>query len=217
MASLVKNKGKVGMPSFYSEASTSVKSKAEGVKSKLPLFALLILAGVAIIFVLRNRSSDSSTQTGAALTVIPTAEGDIGNIINMTNAINALSGQVHTPSPVPSGGTSTPITTTPNPANTPTAPSLVQNLNVQGTDEYAAMIRSGGPDLIAQGSVGPITRIAGTSDAAWEQTKSVNMSLEQWFAYQRAKGTPQSTYFGPTAGPEQRALEEAAKKAIGQT
>lgn len=108
------------MPSFYSSTSTTIKSKAAGVKSKLPLFALLILGGVAIIFVLRNKSGTSQAGTGAALAIVPTAEGDIGNILNMTAAINALKGQVNTPSPVPNGGASTPITEVANPNNTPT-------------------------------------------------------------------------------------------------
>ena len=139
MASLVKNKGKVGMPSFYSSTSTTIKSKAEGVKSKLPLFALLILAGVAIIFVLRNRSSGSSTQTGAALTVIPSGEADLSTIANITAGINALAGQVHTPSDIPSGGTSTPITTTPNPVNTPSG-----GTPTTGSGAYSGQIVTGG-------------------------------------------------------------------------
>lgn len=109
-----------------------------------------------------------------------------------------------------SGPSSGGVSGAPLGAMVPSNGNLVQDLTVQGTDAYAAMMRSGGPDLLAQGSVGPIKRIPGTSDAAWQQTQSVNMSLANWFRYQAAKGTPQTNYYGPTAGPEQRALEQAA-------
>ena len=89
-------------------------------------------------------------------------------------------------------------------------PPNVQDLTVQGTDQNAAMLRSGGPDLLSGGTVGPIERIPGTSDTAWAQTQSVNMPLADWFRYQAAKGTPQTSYYGPTAGAPQLALEQAA-------
>ena len=89
-------------------------------------------------------------------------------------------------------------------------PPNVQDLTVQGTDQNATMLRSGGPDLLSGGTVGPIERIPGTSDTAWAQTQSVNMPLADWFRYQAAKGTPQTSYYGPTAGAPQLALEQAA-------
>ena len=89
-------------------------------------------------------------------------------------------------------------------------PPNVQDLTVQGTDQNAAMLRSGGPNLLSGGTVGPIERIPGTSDTAWAQTQSVNMPLADWFRYQAAKGTPQTSYYGPTAGAPQLALEQAA-------
>src|SRR3990172_11092064 len=90
-------------------------------------------------------------------------------------------------------------------------PPNVQDLSGQGTDQNAAMLRSGGPDLLSAGTAGPIERIPGTSDTAWAQTQSVNMPLADWFRYQAAKGTPQTSYYGPTAGAPQLALGQAAR------
>src|ERR1700675_2444694 len=117
MPALVKNMGKAKAPSFYDSASSSIKSSANGVKSKLPLFAILILGGVAIVFVLRNKSGTSQAGTGAALTLTPSGEADTSSIANMIQAVTALQGGSHPQTP--SGGVSTPTlnptgTTTPN-------------------------------------------------------------------------------------------------------
>lgn len=112
MPTLIKDKGRSKSPSFYTAASGSLKSSASGVKSNLPLFAVLILGGVAVIFILRNKSGASQAGgiAGAPLTVSPSNESDISAIQNMIQAITALQGN----HPVtPSGGVSTPITKQP--------------------------------------------------------------------------------------------------------
>jgi len=136
MPSLVKDMGKVSASPF-GNAKSSISSSASNVKSKLPVFAVLILAGVAIVFILRNRSG-STTQTGAALTIVPSGEADASTIANITAGINAIAGQVHTPAPEPSGGASTPITVSPR-STTYTAdqPSSDESVQKQIAAEYA--------------------------------------------------------------------------------
>lgn len=243
MPKLVKSMGRAKSPSFYSGASSSLKNSADGVKSKLPLFAMLILGGVAIIFVLRNKGNGAST--GPALAISPTGDADSSNIANMIQALGAIQGGIH---PVtPGGGASTPIAPTPKPFITPSTmpggvpgpshngvkppgrnimpggvpgpshagPNLIQDLTVRGTDPHAAMMRSGGPNLI-QGqpgeirTVGDITRIPGTSDTAWAVSQSQNMSAVDWIKYQYARTGTYVGLYGPNAGAPQRALDAAA-------
>lgn len=108
MPALVNDMGKA-VPSFYG----TVKNAGESVKPKLPMFALLILGGVAVIFLLRNRSS---AQTGPALTLNPSNDSDVSTIDNLTQAVLALThnsqgGGATTPStpPVAPPGTPAPI------------------------------------------------------------------------------------------------------------
>lgn len=108
MPALVTNKGKA-VPSFYG-TSGAIGGAVESVKPKLPLFAVLILGGVAAIFLLRNRSSSAST--GPALTVVPSNDSDTSSLDNLTQAVNALVEQGQ------NGGATSPITPTPNPPST---------------------------------------------------------------------------------------------------
>ncbi len=99
---------KAAAPSFYaSAAKASVQQSATGAKSQLPLFAVLILVGVAIIFVLRNR--DRQANTGPALTLVPSNDSDASSIANLTQSAQALTRQI-----TPGGGVSTPLAPSPN-------------------------------------------------------------------------------------------------------
>ena len=97
MPALVKDMGRA-VPSFYG----SVKNAGEKVKPNLPIFAVLILVGVAVVFILRRRTS--STNTGAALTITPDNSSDVSTIDNLTQAVNALTQQWQ------GGGATTPVT-----------------------------------------------------------------------------------------------------------
>lgn len=88
-------------------APTSTPAKA----SNLPVLIAVALVGALAIMWVRQRSNPA-VQTGPLVVLTQSAAPDQSTIDNLTNSINALAGQVHTASPVPTGGASTPITTT---------------------------------------------------------------------------------------------------------
>uniref|UniRef100_A0A6M3LKV4 Uncharacterized protein n=1 Tax=viral metagenome TaxID=1070528 RepID=A0A6M3LKV4_9ZZZZ len=115
MASQNKIMGKVKSPSFFKgSTSQSSPSKASSIKRNFPVLFALVLLGVAIILFLRSRSSSS---TGPVLNLIGTSPSDQFAIDNLTASILALQGLVHVPSPIPGGGTSTPISNVPTSTN----------------------------------------------------------------------------------------------------
>jgi hypothetical protein len=101
---------KVKAPSFYKIKPQST-SKSGG--SNLPLYSALILAGVAVVFVLRNKQT--KTIMGPVLTVVPSNDSDASAYANMIQGVHALSGQVALLPETPPGGASSPIT--PNPGS----------------------------------------------------------------------------------------------------
>lgn len=121
MPALVQDKGRA-VPSFYG----TVKNVGEGVKPKLPMVAVLVLAGVAVVFVLRSRSSGSSTQTGPALTLNPSNDSDVSTIDNLTQAVQALTDMAM------GGGATTPTTTPVTPPVITPPPAPPPGTNVAG-------------------------------------------------------------------------------------
>ena len=99
MPVLVTDKGKA-RPAFYS----TVKQGVAHHKSNFPVYAALILVGVALVFVLRNRSS-GVTGAGPVLTLVPSNDTDISAMNNMTQAVLAMTAAQN-------GGVSTPKATT---------------------------------------------------------------------------------------------------------
>lgn len=83
--------------------NTATPAKA----SNLPFLGALVLVGVAILFFLRAKQPN--VQTGPLVVLTQSAAPDQSTIDNLTASILAISGQVHTPSPNPTGGASTPI------------------------------------------------------------------------------------------------------------
>lgn len=102
--------GKVSA-SPYRKVNT-VTTKPER-SSNLPVYALLVLMGAALIIFWRNKDQGVA-QTGPLMYLTQSAAPDQSTIDNLTNSINALAGQVHTPSPNPPGGASTPQTVSPS-------------------------------------------------------------------------------------------------------
>jgi hypothetical protein len=92
---------KVKAPSFYGrQASTPTKSSGD---SKPLILAMLVVVGVAFIFIMRNRNK---ATTGPVLTVVPSNETDASAIANLTQSANGLARAA--------GGTSSPLVTSPN-------------------------------------------------------------------------------------------------------
>lgn len=100
MPALVTDKGKA-VPAFYG----TVKSGVAQQQSNLPVYAALILVGVALIFVLRNRSS-GQTGSGPLLTLEPSNETDVSTMNNMTQAVLAIGA-------ARMGGATTPMVSSP--------------------------------------------------------------------------------------------------------
>lgn len=71
----------------------------------------IVIAFVAAMVIMFVRSGRTISRTGPLLVLTPPAPPQQSTIDNLTASINALAGQVHTHSPVPTGGASTPITT----------------------------------------------------------------------------------------------------------
>lgn len=122
MTSPNKIMGKVKSPTFFKgEGKSSTPAK----KSNIPVLLAIVLFGAALILFMRSRST--TVSTGPAVNLNAGAAPDQSTIDNLAASINALAGQVHTASPIPAGGTSTPITQivsnpTPTPATTQVLP-----------------------------------------------------------------------------------------------
>ena len=99
---------KVRSPYVGADVSQSAPSQPKAHNGILYIVGALAVA-VAFMYV-RARGSYGGTpvRTGPVLTLVPPAPPDQTQIDNLTNAINALAGQVHTPSSTPGGGVSTP-------------------------------------------------------------------------------------------------------------
>ncbi len=91
----------------YSVADAS-GSQPVSKPSNLPVYIGLVAFGVGFIMLMRARSGD--VRTGPLVVLTQSAAPDQSTIDNLTASILAISGQVHVPSPNPTGGTSTPIT-----------------------------------------------------------------------------------------------------------
>lgn len=98
----------------YAGADVSQSAPSPRKTNNAVLYIIVAFAAAVAIMYVRGRGSYGGTpvQTGPVLTLQAPAPPDQSQIDNLTNSINALAGQVHTPSPVPSGGASTPITNT---------------------------------------------------------------------------------------------------------
>ena len=108
--------GKVKSPSFFKGSiSQSSSTKASPLKRNMPVLLALVLLGVAIILYLRSRSSGTSMTGPLVQTGLPASD------TSSTIASFASQGLVNVSSAIPTGGTSTPITslpTTTTPAST---------------------------------------------------------------------------------------------------
>jgi hypothetical protein len=100
MPSLISDKGKVASPAFYGKTKTVSPAKSS---SNLPIYAVLVVIGVGLVFFLRKRSSN--VQTGPLLTLAPNGQTDTSAIANLTQSVDALTLR---------GGASTPLTPSPN-------------------------------------------------------------------------------------------------------
>lgn len=131
MPNLITDKGRA-VPSFYG----TVKGAGAAVKPKLPFFAILILGGVGVIFILRNKSS-SSTKTGPALTLNPSNDSDVSTIDNLTQAVLALGKQGQ------NGGTTTPTTVKYGSIWGSDVPTAIKDVDPSGT-RVAALFKKEG-------------------------------------------------------------------------
>ena len=102
MPELVHDKGRA-VPSFYGQ----VKQTATSTSSNLPFYSVLVMVGVAVVFILRNRDQ---VRTGALVEVVPSYDADISTISNITNTVNRMASPTF-PRP---GSTLAPIVWSPN-------------------------------------------------------------------------------------------------------
>jgi hypothetical protein len=100
MPSLFQDKGRVAAPAFYGKTKTVSPAKGS---SNLLIYAILVVIGVGLVFILRSRSSN--VQTGPLLTLVPSNATDASAIANLTQSVDALTLR---------GGASTPLTPSPN-------------------------------------------------------------------------------------------------------
>ena len=111
MPATIKKMGKAAASPF----GALTKSTPEK-KSKLPILILIVVGGVVVIWYLRNHSSANTvgkSTTNPAVSINGGSAPDQSQIDNLTAAVLALQGLQPGNSSVPSGGTSTPITTQP--------------------------------------------------------------------------------------------------------
>lgn len=106
MPELVESKGRAASPSFYSQVKQTA-TKTATPSSNLPVYSVLILVGVAIVFILRKRDT---SQTGPVLTLVPSYDADVSTISNITNTLTRMN-QPNFPRP---GSTLAPIVWSPN-------------------------------------------------------------------------------------------------------
>lgn len=103
--------GKARSPSFFKSAREQSTSPVK--KDNLPILILIVVFGVAGIMIVRSKASGGASGSGPLLSLSPTGLADQNQINNMTQSILVLAGRVHTASPAPAGGASTPITAKP--------------------------------------------------------------------------------------------------------
>src|ERR1035437_1117395 len=115
MPPTIKKLGKVASSPFGALTKSSPAKKS----NKLILI-LIVVGGVAAIWYLRNHSSANtvgSSTTNPAVSINGGTAPDQSTIDNLTASVLALQGQVANNSAVPSGGTSTPVTSSPSQTN----------------------------------------------------------------------------------------------------
>lgn len=119
MPNLIESKGKTRSPSYYKGGDSASSSKtSKGKASKAPILIGVVAVGAGLVLFMRSKGSSPASNTGPALTVIPSSEADQSTIANMLQALKAVGG-LQTTDPNPGGGTSTPITAIVDPANGP--------------------------------------------------------------------------------------------------
>jgi len=90
-------------------AGANVSQTASTPKQHTSVIYYVIIAFVAALVIMFVRSGRTIAQTGPVLVLNAPAAPDQSQIDNLTQSINALAGQVHVPSSIPTGGASTPI------------------------------------------------------------------------------------------------------------
>lgn len=95
----------------YTTADISQTSSTPKQHTNVIYYIVIAFVAAVVFLYVRARGSYGGTpvKTGPVLTLVPPESPDQAQIENLTNAINALAGQVHKQSPIPGGGASTPI------------------------------------------------------------------------------------------------------------
>lgn len=108
------------------------------------------------------------------------------------------------------------------PLATPAAPAVVTGGAAGTPTPVSAAPPTGTAPLPARiETIGPISRIPGTTDAEWAASQAANMGLADWYVYQASQGVGigPTSYYGATADPakaaEQRAAYDAAIRRLG--
>src|ERR1035437_3875969 len=111
MPSTISKMGKVKGPAFVDNISNAGPVK----KSNLPMLILLVVGGIAAIWVLRTKSNMASNTAGSTTQPAVSINGgnapDQSTIDNLTASVLAMQGLVAINLVTPAGGTSTPLTT----------------------------------------------------------------------------------------------------------
>ncbi len=233
MPNLIESKGRAKSPSYYKGGNSSSSNSSSPKSSKIPILIGVVAVGAGAVLFMRSKSAAPS-NTGPALTLVPSGAADQSTITNMLQALHAINGMQ---SDTPAGGTGTPITGVSNPHNTPSpnfeggpvyqdGQSLGNGLfagpggqvldrvhgTVGGIDTNS---RTGLPPGGIQ-TVGPLSYPGGITDSQRAAADSRNMSLVDWIKYQYAKTGSFVGLYGPNAGAPQQALDAAGIAAAKQ-